>query len=49
MSKYGAVWHWAKLEVDERGGAAASAVQKRLAARFPVKEVRPLNTFVWEI
>ncbi|GAX80918.1 hypothetical protein CEUSTIGMA_g8353.t1 [Chlamydomonas eustigma] len=40
MSKYGAVWHWAKLEVDERGGAASSsaAVQKRLAARFPVKE-----------
>lgn len=35
MPKYGAVPHWAKLEVDRQG---ASDVQKMLSLRFPVAD-----------
>jgi hypothetical protein len=44
MPKYGATWHWAKIEppADADPAAAAarlSAMRGALAARFPLQEV----------
>lgn len=39
MAKYGATWHWAKLEVPE-DAAERSWVQGMIAKRFPVKDVQ---------
>ncbi len=37
--RFNAAWHWAKLEVPRSSGEL-KAVRARLAARFPLKQVR---------
>jgi hypothetical protein len=42
MPKYGASWHWAKLEVPG-GEAELQDVRARLAQRFPVARLNELR------
>jgi hypothetical protein len=42
MPKYGATWHWAKLEVPE-GEAEVAGIKGRLAERFPVVRLNELR------
>ena len=45
MPRFGAVWHWAKLEPRAEGGGMA-AIRKRLAARFPIKQFNSYRTLL---
>ena len=40
MPRFNATWHWAKLELQDGDARSAIAVHKRLASRFPIKQVR---------
>eukprot|EP00798_Chlamydomonas_sp_ICE-L_P020691 gene20691-27490_t len=45
MPKYGAVWHWAKLEVPT-SPCELKSVRAKLAARYPVKEYNAYRTLL---
>ncbi len=38
MPKYGAVEHWAKVEVPGRDGEGMARLQQRMAERYPVQQ-----------